>query len=446
MTIQELHDEFLHSSGICTDTRKACEDSIFVALKGGNFDGNLFVPDALRQGCRVAITERTDLEPDRRLWVVPSALEALQQLAHFHRMKQGTRILAITGSNGKTTTKELTARVLERRYKVAWTRGNLNNHIGVPLTLLSLKGEEVAIVEMGANHPGEIEALCEIASPQSGMITNVGKAHLEGFGSLEGVLRAKTEMYRYLAGRGGSALIDGSDETLVKRAGQLGVRSLLIGPEKDLNLACRITGQNPFLQVDLQVEGKSYPLATQLVGALNLQNILLAAGAGLHFGVAAADIAEAIAGYVPTNHRSQFLEGKRNRVIMDAYNANPSSMRGAIEGLMAVGKPPLMLILGQMAELGETSEQEHRELLEWVSSLPVERVLLVGAPFSEVTGEGAGGTRKKNRRNDEPSGRIAVFMDRKGLEDHLTSDPPDGYHILVKGSRVNELERIIPLL
>lgn len=441
MTIQELHQEFLQSAGICTDTRQVCSDSIFVALKGENFDGNRFVPDALDKGCRIAITVRTDLPPDQRILVVPSALEALQQLAHFHRMKQGARILAITGSNGKTTTKELIARVLEKKYGVASTRGNLNNHIGVPLTLLSLKEEEVAVVEMGANHPGEIGALCEIASPGTGLITNVGKAHLEGFGSLKGVLRAKTEMYKYLAASGGTALIDGSDATLIRRAGEIGVDTRTIGPKGDLMVHCRVTGQTPFLEVELQMEGKNYPVPTQLVGTFNLQNILLAAGAGLHFGVPSEDIAAAIAGYVPTNNRSQFIQGKRNQVIMDAYNANPSSMQGAVEGLLAVGKPPLMLILGQMAELGETSADEHLTLLRRVTSLPVDRLLLVGAIFSEVLEDGS-----LKLSEGEPSGRITVFNNTESLETYLEAEPPEGYHILVKGSRVNELERIIRLL
>ncbi|MGW8314199.1 MAG: UDP-N-acetylmuramoyl-tripeptide--D-alanyl-D-alanine ligase [Bacteroidales bacterium] len=446
MTIQDLHQEFLHSSGICTDTRMECNDSIFVALKGGNFDGNRFVPDALDKGCRIAITERTDLQPGPRIWVVPSVLEALQQLAHFHRMKQGTRILAITGSNGKTTTKELTAKVLEKKFSVAYTRGNLNNHIGVPLTLLSLNGEEMAVVEMGANHPEEIAALCEIASPQEGMITNVGKAHLEGFSSLEGVLFAKAELYRHLAKHAGTALVDGSDSMLLARAGKIGVPLRTIGPEGDLAVGCRVTGQHPFLEVELLIQGKKVSVSTQLVGAFNLQNILLAAGAGLYYGVSPGEIAEAIAGYVPTNNRSQFMEGKRNRVIMDAYNANPSSMRGAVEGLLAVGKSPLMLILGQMAELGETSEEEHLELVRWVMTLPVERVLLVGDQFRDLMEDRAREKDKKIDLKGEPSGRITVFKDRKELEAHLEAEPPEGFHILVKGSRFNELERIIPLL
>ncbi len=468
MTIQQLHQAFLSSSGICTDTRKEVKDTLFVALKGEHFDGNRFVPDALEKGCLLAITDRTDLPPDPRLVVVPSALEALQQLAHFHRMKQPARILAITGSNGKTTTKELAARVLETTFSVACTRGNLNNHIGVPLTLLELDGEEVAVVEMGANHPEEIAALCEIAAPGAGLITNVGKAHLEGFGSLEGVLRAKTEMYQYLAGHGGSALVDGTDHLLMGRARELGVHTLIIGPEADLPVDGRITAQHPFLEVELQIAGTTYPLSTSLVGAFNLQNIILAAGVGLHFGVPPEKIARAIAGYVPVNNRSQFVVGERNRVIMDAYNANPSSMRGAIEGLLAVGKAPLMLILGQMAELGDTSAEEHEALVEWIRGLPLDRVLLVGQPFAQplaqtfgppgerpgkndggepqAAGDLQAGEGKKKQKRGEPSPAITVFKDRKALEQHLEAESLSGYHILVKGSRVNELERILPLL
>jgi UDP-N-acetylmuramoyl-tripeptide--D-alanyl-D-alanine ligase len=438
MTIEELYGEFLASSGICTDTREAVKDSLFVALKGEHFDGNRFVPAALEGGCHLAVTGREDLSGDPRVLVVTSPLETLQQLAHYHRMQVAPRVLAITGSNGKTTTKELVTRVLSVKYKVLATRGNLNNHIGVPLTLLSLKGEEVAVVEMGANHPGEITALCRIAAPEAGLITNVGKAHLEGFGSLEGVLRAKGELYGYLAGTGGIAIIDGRDPMLMKKAGEAVVKSLVVGPEGDLQVQCTIIRQTPCLEVELHAGGEVHPVPTRLVGAYNLQNILLAAGTGLHFGVPPSGIAEAIRGYVPDNNRSQLVEGKRNRLILDSYNANPTSMREAIGDLVNFARPPIMLILGEMAELGTSSGEEHRELLEWIGTLQVDRVLLLGNKFSDLY--------RKPPNEDQSKPRIRVFSDRDELQAYLQSDRPEGYHILVKGSRVNELEKIVPLL
>jgi UDP-N-acetylmuramoyl-tripeptide--D-alanyl-D-alanine ligase len=445
MTIERLHLEFLQSAGICTDTRADVKDSLFVALKGDHFDGNSYVPMALQQGCRLAITEREDLAGDPRVVVVPSALETLQKLARFHRMKVAPRVLAITGSNGKTTTKELVTAVLGRKYSVLATRGNLNNHIGVPLTLLSLTREEVAVVEMGANHPGEIARLCEIAAPGAGLITNVGKAHLEGFGSLEGVLEAKAELYDYLSAHGGSAIIDSSDALLILKAEETHVNVVTVGPDSKLPVRCRITGQTPYLEVELQLGRKAYPVYTRLVGAYNLQNILLAAGVGLHYGVPEHEIAHALSHHEPMNNRSQFVEGVRNRVIVDAYNANPSSMREAIEGLKAYAKPPLMLILGEMAELGSTSEAEHQALVRWVMTLPVAKILLMGSMFHKVT-RNLGLIDGKSGPSGEPSSRLNVFKGRSELEAFLESEQPAGYQILVKGSRVNELERILPLL
>jgi len=438
MTIETLYNEFLQSSGICTDTRKQVKDALFVALKGENFDGNRFVPDALRKGCRLAITEREDLAGDPRVRVVPSPLQTMQQLAHHHRMMKAPRVLAITGSNGKTTTKELIRAVLSTRYTTLATRGNLNNHIGVPLTLLSLKEEEFAVVEMGANHSGEIAELCSIAAPSTGLITNVGKAHLEGFGSVEGVLNAKGELYAYLAASGGTALVDGSDPVLLRKAGETGVDRLRIGPEGELPVECRMIRQSPFMEVEIRVAGEVQRISTRMVGTYNLQNILLAAGTGIHFGIPADQIAQAIGGYEPGNNRSQFVQGKRNRVILDSYNANPSSMREAIEGVMAFADPPIMLILGEMAELGSASPNEHRELVERISDMKVERVLLVGETFYKLYREPESG--------GEGSPEIIAFREREELEAYLRAEPPAGYHILVKGSRINELEKIVPLL
>jgi len=404
---------------------------LFFALRGENFDGNRFVEDAVLKGCSLAITERKELDGKPGILYVSDALKTLQDLAHYHREQVGPQVLAITGSNGKTTTKELIKEVLDKKFSVLATKGNLNNHIGVPLTLLSLKQEEIAVVEMGANHPGEIAELARITAPGVGLITNVGKAHLEGFGSLEGVLNAKGELYDYLAANNGKALVDGSDQGLLAKAGRAGVDILKVGPEGELQVSVQMLGQTPFLDLELEFAGSKHPISTSLVGAYNLQNILLAAGVGLQFGVQAASIAEAIAGYVPENQRSQLVKGEDNQVILDSYNANPDSMRQAIGGLLSYATGPSMLLLGDMAELGDASEAEHRNLVKWIETLDVDRVMLVGPKFSRAC---------------EPSSPFVVFRDRQELEAHLKAEKPSGYHILVKGSRVMELERLRPLL
>ena len=346
-------------------------------------------------------------------------------------MMVSPRVIAITGSNGKTTTKELIASLLSNGFKVLATRGNLNNHIGVPLTLLSIKNEEVAVVEMGANHPGEIAQLAEIAAPDMGLITNVGKAHLEGFGSEQGVLDAKGELFEYLSAHGGKAIVDGRDQLLLGKARETGVTTLVIAPAGQLSVSGRIIKQSPFLEVELEMDGTTHQLATRLVGAYNLQNILLATGVGVHFGIKHGSMIGAMSRFIPKNQRSQFVEGELNNVILDSYNANPSSMREAIRGLLSYGTPPTMLILGDMAELGEASRKEHQELVEWIETLSIDRVMLVGPKFVEVC---------------ESSSNINVFMGMSELEATLISMKPEGYYILVKGSRVMELEKVLRFL
>jgi UDP-N-acetylmuramoyl-tripeptide--D-alanyl-D-alanine ligase len=400
-------------------------------LKGERFDGNLFVEEALEKGCNLAVTSRKELKGRDKVLCVEDPLVQLQELAAFHRRYWPGKVLAITGSNGKTTTKELVASILGRRYGVLSTTGNLNNHIGVPLTLLALKDEEVAVVEMGANHPGEIALLASIAAPELGLITNVGKAHLEGFGSVEGVLEAKGELYEYLSGHHGKVIVDGSDNQLLEKAHSTGVQVLEVGPSGDLPVIARITGQDPYLEVEIGIQGRNKRILTRLVGAYNLQNILYSAAVGFQMEVPFGEIAGAIASYEPSNYRSQVVEGGENRVILDSYNANPTSMREAISGLLEYASGPLMLVLGDMAELGEGSQDEHRELAGLIATLDIDRVLLVGPLFSSVC---------------EPSEQIAVFGDMESLKAHLENDPPQGYQILVKGSRVMELERVKPLL
>jgi len=297
MTVEEIYVEFLKSEGISTDTRQDVKGSIFFALKGDQFDGNRYVPDALKAGCRIAVTELKEYDGEEGVCYTSSTLKLLQDLAAFHRIQTAPRVLAITGSNGKTTTKELVLAVLLKKYRVLATQGNLNNHIGVPLTLLSLRGEELAVVEMGANHPGEIAALARIATPNLGLITNIGKAHLEGFGSLKGVLDAKGELYDFLAASGGKAIVDGEDNVLLEKASETGVKVFDVAEGGALPVSVKLRKQSPFLELDLWIGGDVYPVSTQLVGSYNLQNIRLAAACGRYFGVGGDDIAQAIESY-----------------------------------------------------------------------------------------------------------------------------------------------------
>jgi UDP-N-acetylmuramoyl-tripeptide--D-alanyl-D-alanine ligase len=431
MTIERLHQVFLQSEGISTDTRQELKGRLFFALEGERFDGNRFVADALKKGCRLAITKNEALKGERGVLYSGSPLGMLQQLAAYHRRQVSPTVVAITGSNGKTTTRELVTAILGRRFSVLATRGNLNNHIGVPLTLLSLDKERVAVVEMGANHPGEIGKLAEIAAPDLGLITNVGKAHLEGFGSVSGVLDAKGELYEYLARHGGKAVVDGEDPLLLQKASSAGVETLVVGEDGDIRVSGKVIDQSPFLAVELRINGVNHRLASRLVGSYNLQNIRLAAALGCHFEIAGSEIAGAIASFEPEGFRSQVIEGTRNRVTMDSYNANPTSMRGAIGGLIEYASPPVMVILGDMAELGDASEEEHAKLVRWIGTLSLDRVLLVGPRFGKVA---------------EPSGGVYVFTSVGEVTSFLESDPPQGYHILVKGSRIMELEQLMPLL
>lgn len=431
MSTEQIYELFLRSSGVCTDTRAEVRDSIFFAIKGEHFDGNYYVEDALEKGCKLAVTGRKELEDKPGVLFVPSPLLCLQELARHHREQVNPRIVAITGSNGKTTTKELMAAVLSRRYSVASTRGNLNNHLGVPLTLLSMDREEVAVIEMGANHPGEIAQLAAIALPDVGVITNVGKAHLEGFGSLRGVLDAKGELYEFLAEHGGSALVDGRDKVLLQKALDSGISPLVIGPGGDLPVEARLIRQSPFLDVNMTFGSEVHRCESALVGSYNLQNMVLAAGVGMYFEVASGEIADALASYRPRNQRSQLVEGTRNRVVLDSYNANPSSMREAVGAFLSYASSPTMLILGDMAELGDVSLEEHRALAVWIETLKADRLMLVGPIFHQVC---------------EPSSSTSVFRGRKELEDHLERERPEGYHVLVKASRVMELEKLAPFL
>ena len=369
---------------VTTDSRKVTSGAVFVALKGEHFDGNDFVEQAKEQGAAYVISGE-------------NALAELQDLARAWRRELGLPILAITGTNGKTTTKELCAAVLSTRYKLYYTQGNLNNQLGVPLTLLSItRAHEMAIVEMGASHPGDIKELVEIAEPNYGLITNVGKAHLEGFGSFEGVMNTKAELYEYLRAHGGFCFRNTDNPYLAQMAG-------------DLKTVPYTTGVMP--------DG------THLVGGYNAENISAAICVGNYFGISEEDALAAIRAYIPSNNRSQFLQTERNTVVVDAYNANPTSMRAAINAFKGN-----CYILGAMRELGTYTQLEHQNIVNMLLERKADKVLLVGEEYKQTTAP------------------YPIFDNVEALCECLAKEPLDGWHILLKGSRSNQLEKVIPLL
>jgi UDP-N-acetylmuramoyl-tripeptide--D-alanyl-D-alanine ligase len=430
MNIIELYELFFKHPVVTTDSRKCPSGSIFFALKGDNFDGNLFAEKALSAGCAYAIVDDENVVKSEQYILTDNVLETLQQLARHHRRTLGTKVIAITGTNGKTTTKELTAAVLSEKYKVLYTQGNLNNHIGVPLTLLRLtKEHEIAVVEMGANHPGEIRELCGIAEPDYGLITNVGHAHLEGFGSFEGVIKTKGELYDFIRERKGYIFVNQENEHLIGMTKEL--KTILYGQKlkKNTLVAGTVLESNPLLSFNRTSFGHdSYTVKTNLVGSYNLWNVLAAISIGLYFDVEDSLINKAISEYQPTNNRSQFKETAHNKLIIDAYNANPSSMGAALENFGSMDVSPKAVILGDMLELGEKSLELHKELLNKVISYGFEKVFLCGKNFSLV-GEG-----------------LDCFENVENLIEYLKNVSISGFYILIKGSNGIRLEKIVDLL
>ena len=418
--IRSLYRQFEAHPAVSTDSRRVVPGSIFFALRGEIFDGNRFAAEALEKGAAWAVVDDPAAIPAKsaqaaRFVPVENALEALQHLAAFHRRTLVFPILAVTGSNGKTTTKELLRVVLSRKFRVSVTEGNLNNHIGVPLTLLKMHAQqEFGIVEMGANAPGEIAALCEIAQPDYGLITNVGRAHLEGFGGIEGVERAKGELYDWLGAHGGLAFLHEEDPVLTRMAAAR--------PE------LRISGYR----------AKQGEMENHLEGGYNRNNMAAAAAVGSWFGVAEAEIAAAVAGYRPGNNRSQRLDTGRNTLILDCYNANPSSMAAALDHFAALPAPAGILktvMLGDMLELGEWAAHEHKEILRKVTAMKPDEIFLVGSHFSAAV---AACSFEKSM--------VRTFPDQEALTACLSNNPLSGRLLLLKGSRGIGLEKIIPLL
>lgn len=427
MRIPELHQLFLQHPQVCTDTRKITSGSIFFALKGDHFNGNQFAAKAIESGCSYAVIDEQQYAGEKTI-LVENVLETLQALATYHRQYWGKTMVAITGSNGKTTTKELIHSVLGQQYRCLATVGNLNNHIGVPLTLLSLKPEhEIAVVEMGANHQREIDQLCNIAQPNYGLITNAGKAHLEGFGGEAGVLKGKGEMYDYLRQHDGLVFINEDDEKLKSILGNLRFRSYGFSPAA--NVRGRLLTKGIFLEMEITNDHQTVEVHTQLTGNYNAINVLCAAAVGTWLGVTLQQVKQGIEGYVPDNSRSQVQETGRNTLILDAYNANPSSMGLAIENLQRLQANHKFFVVGDMREMGTYATREHEAILEKLKASGLNGIL-VGQEFHRLANT-------YGFTSFEEVGQARAYLQQANLT---------GYTILIKGSRGIKLENVVDVL
>jgi len=432
MQLSELYRIFREHSNIITDSRQIEEGAIFLALKGARFDGNQYARQAIEQGCAYAIIDEAEYDDpaNDRIILVDDCLQTLQDLARMHRRTLGTHIIGVTGTNGKTTTKELIATVLKKKYNVLFTEGNLNNHIGVPKTLLRLRPEhDMAVVEMGANHPGEIKTLVNIAEPDYGIITNVGMAHIEGFGSFEGVVKTKGELYDFLRQRKDSVVFILHENTHLQGIAK-GLHLVEYGTEGDqLYVEGRLIACDPFLRFEWRKQGGEWhTVATQLIGSYNLYNMLAAACIGCYHDVEPELIDEALCGYHPTNNRSQMQVTEHNRLVVDTYNANPTSMKAALDNFQLMDVKPKMVILGEMGELGHMSEKEHVKVVEQLKKAGFEQVWLVGKEFAKVPCD------------------FRKFADVEEVKAELKNRIPEGYCILIKGSNYNKLFELPPFL
>ena len=427
MNVEALHQIFLDCKSFTTDTRKIGNTSLFFALKGDRFDANTFAREALDKGASYVVIDNKDYFIDERTILVNDTLETLQKLAKFHRTYLNLPIIALTGSNGKTTTKELIHAVLSEKFNVKATVGNLNNHIGVPLTLLSFDSStEIGIVEMGANHQKEIELLCEIAQPDFGYITNFGKAHLEGFGGFEGVIKGKSEMYHFLRTAQKKAFVNLDDAIQVEKSESI-TRFSFSTKEKNADVFIIDSKANPFVSV----EYKNQIIQSQLIGIYNANNINAAITIGNYFKVEDELIKKAIENYNPTNNRSQLSKKDSNQLIMDAYNANPSSMKVALENFIQLPEPNKIAFLGDMFELGDESFDEHKKLVDSLKNELEIQFYFVGQEFNKV----------KTQQNN-----FKFYSSFEELKEVLSKTKLENKYILIKGSRGMALERITDLL
>ena len=426
-TLEKIYKHYSKQYIVSTDSRKIEKGCVFVALRGERFDGNDFAYQVANDGvASCVIADRKDLPNHERIFIVEDSLSTLQQLAKLHRERCNIPIVGITGTNGKTTTKELVSTVLSKKYNIIYTQGNFNNHLGVPLTLLRIKPDtEVAIVEMGANHPGEIAQLCKLAQPDFGIITNIGKAHIEGFGTYEGVIKTKNELYQYLKTKGErqktKVFVNGNNELLMNLSE--GMERIVY---KTTDNRQQTTNNSPYLTVNWN----NKTIKTHLVGDYNYENVMAAIAVGTYFNVEENDIINALENYIPSNNRSQFIKSEKNEIVMDAYNANPSSMYHSISNFKKIASENSLLILGDMKELGNESENEHRDIINLLKELGFEKVILVGEEFKKVSGN----TNYKNFNNVDE------------LISYIRHNDIAGKKILIKGSNSTRLEKLANVL
>ena len=430
MKTEQLFNLFKESTGVSTDSRTVGKGQIFFALWGDNYNGNKFASEALAHGARYAVIDDPLFETENTI-LVDDCLFELQALASNYRKELNVPVLAITGTNGKTTTKELLAAILSKKFKIHYTQGNLNNHIGVPLTILSAPADtEMLIIEMGASHLSEIRTLCLIAKPDYGIITNIGTAHIEGFGSVDGVVKAKTELYEHLRKVNGIALYNDKDPLLTEKIFRIINRAVPFSDPTGIDLILEQMPSDFNLRISITYLHNSYDLNTNLFGSYNFENVRAAVATGLFLGVEMKDIIESVEKYQPANNRSQIKNTKNNTLICDSYNANPTSMTLALESFSAIKADHKIVVLGDMLELGDKSEEEHLKMLKVVQSLNAEKVFLVGPVFHKTSSKSG----------------FNAFDNVNKLLEFLKSEPLKGNTILIKGSRGIRLEKIYDLL
>ncbi|MCL5245004.1 UDP-N-acetylmuramoyl-tripeptide--D-alanyl-D-alanine ligase [Cellulophaga sp. 20_2_10] len=425
MTIAQIHQLFLTYSTVCTDTRKITKDCIFFALKGDNFNGNKYAKEALQKGAAYVIVDEKKYAISDQFILVEDVLQTLQQLGKYHRKQCIAKVIGLTGSNGKTTTKELIKAVFQKKYKTIATVGNLNNHIGVPLTLLSIKEDtEIAIVEMGANHLKEIEFLSNLAEPDYGYITNFGKAHLEGFGSTEGVIQGKSELYHYLTTNQKHIFLNADDSIQESKLGNY-IKKIGFSTSNEQYYKIELVNANPFVTIKV----KDTTITSNLVGAYNFTNCCAAILMGKYFNITLPEIKDAIERYVPENNRSQIVELNGHKIILDAYNANPTSMTAALDNFNSLKAAHKIVFLGDMFELGNTAAAEHQEIADKVTKMNFTTSFLVGENFAKVKTEAI---------------QLPSFND---IPTYLKEHPLQANsYLLIKGSRGMALERILDIL
>lgn len=432
MDISELYSIFKEHPVVTTDSRDCPPGSVFFALKGASFNGNAFAAAALDKGCAYAVIDEKKYAPedDGRYILVDDCLKTMQQLANYHRRELGTTIIGITGTNGKTTTKELIAAVLGEKYNVLYTSGNFNNDIGVPKTLLRLTAEhEIAVIEMGASHPGDIKTLVDIVEPDYGIITNVGRAHLQGFGSFEGVIRTKGELYDFMRANGGKVFVDADNGYLADIAHGLEQVKYGTGDKEDICVNGQTQSCDPFLNFKWRHGGGEWHnVSTHLIGSYNITNMLAAVCIGLYFGVSQEQTDHALSNYIPSNNRSELKITGRNRLIIDAYNANPTSMDAALRNFNDMKAERKMVILGDMGELGDVSMEEHQKIVYLLMQCDLADVWLVGEEFGNISCD------------------FRKFKNVDEVKSALAASPIEGFCILIKGSHSTGLYQLPQLL